>query len=114
MRVRTIDVMAALMSLSLFVVTTQGAMAGDGGKAKKKDAAGEKVEIKDLPSPVTDAAKKEAPNANWTSAEKHSTKKQGSVYSLQGTDGKYHVTLMASSSGELLRFTKTSVGKKNK
>ena len=113
MRVPTSHVIAALMGLSLFVATTQGAMAGGGGKGdKKKQAEGEKVDIKDLPSPVTDAAKKEVPNANWTSAQKHSTKKQGSVYLLQGTEGKYHLTLMASSSGELLRFTKASTGKK--
>ena len=115
MRIRTVDVVAALLCLGLLSLTTHRAMAGDDDKGdKQKQKAAEKVEIKDLPTAVTDAAKKELPNANWTSAAKHSTKKQGTAYALEGTEGKFHVTLMLSSSGELLRFTKVAGRKKAK
>ena len=114
MQVRTIKLVAALVSVSLLAALAGTATAGDGQKGKKKEA-GAKVEIKDLPAAVTDAAKKELPNANWTSAEKLATKKQGSVYSLQGKDGKFQVTMMMSTSGDLLRLIKTAgKGKKVK
>lgn len=116
MRVRTIDLVAALVSVSLFAALSGTATADDGAKGgKKKKEAGEKVEIKDLPNAVTDAAKKELPNANWTGAQKVATKKQGSVYSLEGKDGKFQVSMMVSTSGDVLRLTKIAGrGKKAK
>jgi hypothetical protein len=116
MQVRTLGVVAALMGiLSLAGAQASRAECGPQDKGKKKrQETGTKVEIKDLPAAVSEAAKKEAPSANWTSAAKHSTKKQGSAYVLEGSDGKYHVTITINASGDLLRFTKASQGKKPK
>ena len=116
MRVRLSVVLAALIAFA-FVAATAFA-AGDGTKGdkagKKKLGEGEKVEIKDVPTAVNDAAKKELPHASFTSAEKLSPKKRGTVYSLVGKDGKYQVSVVINSSGELLRLTKSieSKGKK--
>ena len=114
MRVRVTGLLVAIVSFALVAAT---AFAGDDTAKQdkgKKRAAGEKVEMKDIPSAVTDAAKKELPNANWTSAEKVSAKKKGTMFSLEGKDGKYQVTAMFSTSGELQRLTKSVELKKKK
>ena len=70
--------------------------------------------MKDVPSAVTDAAKKELPNASFTSAEKRTAKKQGTIYSLEGKDGKFQVSVMYTSSGELQRLMKSVEARKKK
>ena len=109
MRVRISGFVVALIGFALIAATTLAADETQKGVkgGKKKESAGEKVELKDVPAAVTDAAKKEAPSANFTAAEKHSAKKLGTVYSLEGKEGKYQVALMISSSGELLRVKKS-------
>lgn len=116
MRLRMIGLLAALTSMTWLAAATYGAdEAGRGGKGgKRNQLAAEKVDINSLPPAVVEAAKKEVPNAALTSAERHMAKRQGAIYTLAGTDGKYHVSLTISSSGELLRLTKAleSKGKK--
>ncbi len=114
MRIRCSGVFLTLLSLTLLAAT---ARAGDDlqkGQGKGKRAEGEKVEMKDVPAAVTDAAKKELPNASFTAAEKRTAKKQGTIYSLEGKDGKYQVSVMYTSSGELQRLTKSVELRKKK
>lgn len=99
MRLRITAFVAALVGFAFLASTSY---AGDGDKQKKKE--GEKVEMKDVPKAVTDAAKKKYPEATFSSAEKHSGKK-GAMYALHGKDGKNTVTLMVSSTGEIVRST---------
>ncbi len=70
MRLEFRGVVAAMLCLTLLAAT---ASAQEKGKGKKKSEAA-KVELKDVPPAVSDAAKKELPNANWTSAEKTTAK----------------------------------------
>jgi hypothetical protein len=102
-----------LTGLSL-ILFASSANAQEPGKGKKKRAEAEKVEIKDVPAAVADAAKKELPNAQFTSAQKQSHKKRGTLYTLAGKDGKYQVSVMLTSSGELQRLTKGVESRKKK
>lgn len=114
MRVRMLGVMAALVSIGLIVGAAWAGDDGGKGDKKKKRGTGEKVELKDLPSAVTAAAEKKAPKATWTSAEKHETKKQGTVYTLHGKVSNLTAAMAISSSGDVLQFTEGSLkrGKK--
>ena len=104
-----------LTVLSLALLAGMARAAGDNQKGQKgKRAEGEKVEMKDVPAAVTDAAKKELPNATFATAEKRSAKKQGTIYSLDGKDGKFQVSVMYTSSGELQRLTKSVEARKKK
>lgn len=113
MHFRTSGLVLTLLSLTLLAAT---ARAGDDPQKgqKGKRAEGEKVEMKDVPAAVTDAAKKELPNASFTAAEKRTAKKQGTIYSLEGKDGKFQVSVMYTSSGELQRLTKSVELRKKK
>jgi hypothetical protein len=112
MRIRLSGVTLTFVSLALLAAAQA---ADDAEKAQKgKRAEGEKVEMKDVPSAVTDAAKKELPNASFTAAEKRTAKKQGTIYTLEGKDGKYQVSVMYTSSGELQRLTKSVEARKKK
>jgi hypothetical protein len=108
MRFRLSAVACTILSLLLFATS---ASAQDKGKGKKRDE-GDKVEMKDVPAAVTDAAKKELPNATFTAANKRTQKKAGALYTLEGKDGKYQVSVTLSSSGELQRLTKALERKK--
>jgi hypothetical protein len=94
-----------LSALTLVLFVSQANAQDAKGKGKKREA--EKVEMKDIPATVVAAAKKEMPNATFTSAEKLSQKKLGTLYTLEGKDGKYQVSIMFTSSGELQRLTKS-------
>src|SRR5262245_9861157 len=97
---------AVVLSALTFVLFVSQANAQDAkGKGKKREA--EKVEMKDVPATVVEDAKKEMPNATFTSVEKLSQKKLGTLYALEGKDGKYQVSMMFTSSGELQRMTKS-------
>jgi hypothetical protein len=104
---------AAMLCLTLLAAT---AVAQDTDKTKrqKKRAEATKVELKDVPPAVAEAAKKELPNATWSSAEKTSAKKQGTLYVLEGKDGKYAVSVTMTSSGELQRLSKGIERKRKK
>jgi hypothetical protein len=116
MSARWIVPVSTLLGIVLLASAAWADKPGDkpGQDGKKKQQAGEKVELKDLPPAVIEAAKKEAPNANWSSAEKRLAKKQGTIYTLEGSDGKFQLSLMATSSGELMRFTKATQRKGKK
>jgi hypothetical protein len=58
---------------------------------------------------VVQSARRKAPKATWTSAEKRTTKKQGVVYILHGKISNQTATLTISSSGEVLQFTQGSL-----
>ena len=106
------SVVAATLCLTMLAATASAQDATKGkGKGKREATT---VELKDVPAAVTDAAKKELPNATWASAEKMSAKKQGTMFVLEGKDGKYSVSLTMSSSGELMRLMKTADLKKKK
>jgi hypothetical protein len=113
MRVRLSGLVLTVVSLALLAAT---ARAGDDAQKgqKGKRAEGEKVEMKDVPSAVTDAAKKELPNATFSAAEKRTAKKQGTIYTLEGKDGKFQVSVMYTSTGELQRLTKSVEARKKK
>jgi hypothetical protein len=113
MQVRLGAIIVSGLSLLLFAASAH-AQDTPKGKGKGKRAEAEKVEIKDVPASVTEAAKKELPNATFASAEKQSMKKLGTMYTLEGKDGKYQVTVMYSSSGELQRLTKSVELRKKK
>ena len=93
-----------LSALSIMLMVSQANAQGAKGKGKKREA--EKVEMKDVPVAVIEAAKKEMPTANFTAAQKLSQKKRA-LYTLEGKDGKYQVSVMFTSSGELQRLTKS-------
>lgn len=80
--------------------------AQDAKQDKGKKRAATKVELTDVPAAVTETAKKESPKASWTSAEKLSAKKQGTLYVLRGKDGEFSITVMATASGELQKLSK--------
>lgn len=108
--------MRSLAISAIAVVFGVGLLANvaEAGKGAKKATTPEKVELKDVPAAVMDATKKELADATFTSAAKSSTKKQGTVYTLQGAQGKYAVSVTLNSSGQLLRLTKRIAGKKQK
>src|SRR5262245_37786220 len=102
---RTSFCASVLCALSLLLMTPHANAQDTKGKGKKREA--EKVEMKDVPPAVVDAAKKELPNASFTAAQKQSQKKLGTLYTLEGKDGKFQVSVMFTSSGELQRLTKS-------
>lgn len=114
MRFRSSGLVLTFVSLALLAATARAGDDPQKGQGKGKRAEGEKVEMKDVPAAVTDAAKKELPNASFTAAEKRTAKKQGTIYSLEGKDGKYEVSVMYTSSGELQRLTKSVEARKKK
>ena len=114
MRRRLSGLVVGLLSFALLAATAPTADDAQKGQGKGKRAEAEKVEMKDVPAAVTDSAKKELPNASFTTAEKHAAKKQGTIYVLEGKDGKYQVSIMISSSGEMQRLTKSLEQRKKK
>jgi hypothetical protein len=104
MRARMVGVAAAFIGVALLASLVSAD--DDGGKRKKKKREAEnKVELKELPAAVIAAAQKKAPQATWTSAEKHTTKKDGTVYELHGKISNQSTTMLISSTGEVLRWT---------
>ena len=116
MQRRTVGMCLGLLSVAMLAFAATASAQDKGDKSqKKKQTPAEKVEMKDVPEKVLAAAKKEAPNVNFASVEKVTAgKKVGTVYSLEGKDGKYQVTVQVDSSGELRRYTKALERKRKK
>lgn len=111
MRLSLATIIASSLCLMVFAGT---ASAQDAKKGKGKKTEPEKMELKDLPPTVAEAAKRDMPSVKFTTVQKHSLKKLGMVYTLEGKDGKYQVAVTYNSSGEIQRFTKNIEGRKKK